>query len=392
MSHAILRPSAAHRWLTCAPSARFEQQLPNSDTDYSQEGTLAHELAALVLSFREGKTPDHIFTKFFENIRDKALDFYSRQPGADQFAKWHEMYRGAEEWAELVGEQVNGVYDLYIERTYDMSNFAPLCSGTGDAVVKTPKILYVNDYKYGAGVKVSAKENPQLKLYGLGALYDLYPGDEAPDTVVFVIHQPRVGGVSVWTVDTDELIMWGYEVVQPMGNLAISGMGEFVTGKHCQFCAARTSCAAWYKKFGEALDMKDARTISAEARATVLEYGDLVKTWINKVQDEAAARISRGEKIPGYKLVQGKGRRSFVNEDEVVDALIALDYDSDDIFTTSLKSLTEIETMIGRNVFKEQFAGNVHTIPGAPKVAAIDDDRQEITANAADDYDDENLG
>ena len=48
--HAILSPSAAYRWLACTPSARFEEQLPEEESTYAAEGTLAHELAALLLS------------------------------------------------------------------------------------------------------------------------------------------------------------------------------------------------------------------------------------------------------------------------------------------------------------------------------------------------------
>ena len=48
-SHAILAPSAAHRWLVCTPSARLEAKFPDSESEYAAEGTFAHKWAELQL-------------------------------------------------------------------------------------------------------------------------------------------------------------------------------------------------------------------------------------------------------------------------------------------------------------------------------------------------------
>ena len=49
--HAILAPSAASRWLKCAPSAHLEEQMPNQDTSYTREGTLAHAIGEILLHY-----------------------------------------------------------------------------------------------------------------------------------------------------------------------------------------------------------------------------------------------------------------------------------------------------------------------------------------------------
>lgn len=41
-SHALLGPSGAHRWMECPPSARLEEQFPDSTSEAAREGTLAH--------------------------------------------------------------------------------------------------------------------------------------------------------------------------------------------------------------------------------------------------------------------------------------------------------------------------------------------------------------
>lgn len=46
-NHALLSASSAHRWLACTPSARLEEQFPDTASEAAKEGTLAHELAEL---------------------------------------------------------------------------------------------------------------------------------------------------------------------------------------------------------------------------------------------------------------------------------------------------------------------------------------------------------
>ena len=49
MSHAILSASGASRWINCNPSARLEETMENTTSEYAEEGTLAHSLAELKL-------------------------------------------------------------------------------------------------------------------------------------------------------------------------------------------------------------------------------------------------------------------------------------------------------------------------------------------------------
>ena len=47
--HALLSASSSHRWLYCPPSARLEEKLPESKSDFAEEGSLAHDIAELKL-------------------------------------------------------------------------------------------------------------------------------------------------------------------------------------------------------------------------------------------------------------------------------------------------------------------------------------------------------
>ena len=56
--HALLAPSAAHRWLMCPASVPFGLQFPDGETSvYAEEGTLAHAAAECILEFESGAKP-----------------------------------------------------------------------------------------------------------------------------------------------------------------------------------------------------------------------------------------------------------------------------------------------------------------------------------------------
>jgi len=376
-AHAILSPSSAYRWLVCTPSARFEEQIPEEESAYAAEGTLAHELAALILSARSGvfKGSQKLFNEMLSKITSNELY------GA-------EMMEHSENYAAFVLE--NGG-DVLIEHRYDLTKYIPLSFGTGDATNLKPNVIHVTDLKYGAGVRVMATANKQMMCYGLGAYETAVSRGLSPETVSMSIYQPRAGGSSSWDISVKDLLAWAEEEVKPKATLAIAGMGDFVPGTHCQFCKARTMCKAYYDRFAEVKKLKDKRVMTDEDLATVLTYGPLVATWSKKVEEEAVKRLEGNKPLNGFKLVAGRGRRSFINEDDVVDILLGEGYESDQIFKSDLNGITAIEKLVGPKKFKTLFEKEVVNVEGKPQIAPIDDDRPAIGISAADEYDEEDL-
>lgn len=379
-AHAILGPSSASRWLACTPSARFEEQYPDQESVYAEEGTIAHEAAALILAVRAGVfNGDHNPT--LSRIKFQADLFYERQ---GKPSEWQSMYDYAEDYARFVLEQAPG--DIHIERKYSLTDYVPLGFGTGDATNVDKKVLYVTDYKYGAGVRVSATANKQMMLYGLGALKEV--GTPNIETVVLNIFQPRAGGSSTWQISVSDLVKWGEEEVKPKATLAIAGIGDFVAGEHCQFCKAKTVCKAFYDRFADLKKIQDKRVMSDEDTADVLAFGPSVSSWVKKVEEDVVGRLSKGEKLTGFKLVAGRGRRSFKSEDEVVDILLGEGFESYDIFDPKLRSLTDLEKQLGKSKFNDLLGSEIVNLEGKPTLTTADDDRPGIGASAADEYDD----
>lgn len=406
-NHAILGPSGAYRWLVCTPSARFEEQLPNEDTVFAREGTLAHEVAALVLSARAGTYggTNKQWWADMDALEEMVNQFYEDQ---DKPTEWADMVDHAEDYAQFVighaphdgkihigGESFDMDFEgiakhILIENRYDVFDYVPLGFGTSDSTIRTKHVIYVDDLKYGAGVRVSAINNAQMKLYGLGALLKARAeGWDEIHTVVMSIYQPRAGGSSSWQISVDKLLEWAETVVKPQAVKAIAGIGDFVAGKHCQFCRARNNCKAFYNEFAEIRSLTDYREMSDNDLANVINFGPAVASWVKKVTEDAIARMEKGQTVKGFKLVKGRGHRSFTNEDMVVDELLGADFDSYQIFEPKLRSLTNLEKTLGKNKFNELLGQWVKTVEGRPAIASEDDDRPAVGKLGADEYDEE---
>ena len=183
--HAILSASKAHRWLECTPSARLEEAEGTEECSmYAAEGTAAHALAELKLSYRFGKIGPMAY--------DQALAEWHENP---EYEKYYNK-----EFEDYVDDYVNNVcniadtygqdgkYYIYFEFKVNFSNIVPQGFGTADTLIVTEDVVHVVDLKFGKGVPVTAIGNPQLRLYGMGAL-NLFPNTKF---VRMTIIQPRL--------------------------------------------------------------------------------------------------------------------------------------------------------------------------------------------------------
>ena len=109
---------------------------------------------------------------------------------------------------------------VLIEQRLDYSAYVPEGFGTGDLLIVADKTLTVIDLKYGKGVAVDAEWNPQMMLYGLGAL-ELFDCIYDIETVRMTIYQPRLESVSTWEISVPDLMGWVEMELKPKAQLAI---------------------------------------------------------------------------------------------------------------------------------------------------------------------------
>jgi len=370
VAHAVLGASSAHRWLACPPSARLEATKPESTSEAAEEGTLAHELVELKLKrFLAGRKTGKATPKI----------------------KNHELYRQVME--EYTDEYVNYVLELYAavqstcpdaqlisERRVDFSSIVPGGFGTTDTIIIADRVMHVIDFKYGKGVLVEAVGNPQLRLYGWGALseygmlYDI-------ETVVVHIVQPRLDHRDHEAIPVLDLINWGADQVKPVAELADKGEGEFCAGDHCQFCRAQATCRAYADHVMSLTQYQfaDPVELSDEEIAEILPKVDELVRWAKKIKDFAQDEaVNHDHFIPGYKLVEGRSSRVITDPDEAWEKLEEAGWATHDI--TKLVSLTELETLVGKKALAELLGDLIVKPTGKPVLVPESDKRPAINS------------
>lgn len=378
MSHAVLSPSAASRWLACTPSARLEQKFPDTSGEAAKEGTLAHALAELLISRAAGKVDEVTFEQVFMQIEDS--QFYD-----------HSMLDYCEEYASYVVEQYHNAQKhtkdalLFLEQKLDLTDYIPEGFGTGDVIIIADGTLSIIDLKYGKGVPVTAVDNNQMKLYSLGALREFdYMYDI--QNVHMTIYQPRLDSITDFSMSVLALKQWAEEVLKPKAELAFAGKGFFNPGSHCQFCKAKASCKAFAEHNLELAryDFADTVLLSDEEVADILSKAKMFTGWLSAVQDHALAEaVNNGKQWPGYKLVEGRSNRVYSDEDKVAKKLIKNGIKEDVIYTKKLLGITAMEKEITKAKFNDLLSDLVIKPEGKPTLVPQDDKRPELNSTAS---------
>lgn len=382
-SHAVLSASGASRWMACTPSAMLERDIPDQTSEFALEGTAAHELSEIYLLHEIGEISKATRTRRINKFSDNS-DFFSQ-----------EMVDYVEAYVDIVVEKINEAKArskdavILLEQRLNFSEWVPSGFGTGDVVIISDGILEVVDLKYGKGVEVSAVNNPQLRLYGLGA-YSQYDMLYDIDTVSMTIVQPRLDNVSTETMNAEDLVEWADSEVKPKAELAWNGEGEFAPGDHCRFCKIRSTCRA---RADENLKMaqyefaKPAHLDLNEIGQILLKADELQK-WAKDVESYALEQAEKhGEKIPGWKLVEGRSNRKYTDENAVLEKLKP-GYELDRIAPRKLLGITALEKEIGKNIFASTLDGLVIKPSGKPTLVPESDKRPELnsTASAQEDF------
>lgn len=370
-AHALLSASSAHRWLACPPSAVAAEAYPQQDTDFTREGTLAHEVAEIVARRRVPQLY-------------RVVDVMDYSVGFDQ-----EMVECARGYADYILELTKSDDAIVLlEQRVDFSPWVPDGFGTCDCILIQGDTLTIIDYKYGVGVAVSAVDNPQMKLYALGALND-YGIALDVSKVEMHIYQPRINNISVDSLTVSELLEWAEKVVKPTAEKAIKGKGDYVAGEHCKFCPHAGRCRQLTKICTEYVETHSLRVavpvLAPHEVAEVLAMEPLVALWLKRVKAQALTTLLDGGEVPGYKVVEGKlGNRKWVDELQVAEKLQAEGYQLNDITETKLLSPAAMDKSIGKKKVAELLDGLIDRAPGAPTVVPASDKRP--TYNRADDF------
>jgi len=363
-AHAKLSASGSHRWLACPGSVAAEQALPSGPSSiYAHEGSKAHELAEMALLHGgdcfafEGNT----------------LPEYNAAPVE-------------REMCEYVQEYVDFVIGLGGQQEYEQrvcfDEWVPEGFGTADAIALVGKVLYVCDLKYGKGVRVDAERNPQGMLYALGALSERECISEIEE-VVIVIHQPRLDHVSEWRTTSGEIYQWA-EWVSERAQAALSPGAPRVPGEsQCRWCAAQAVCPT-LREHAQTIILQDFESmdeapapdgLTDEQIRAVLDNKKLITGWLDAVEKYVVDRVTDGEGFEGYKLVEGRSVRKWMDDDQAASALSELL--GENAFERKVVSPSKAEKALGKAKAKD-LQSLIVKPPGKPVLAPIGDKRAAV--------------
>ena len=372
--HAYLSASASHRWLACPPSAKLCANILDQASEYAQQGTDCHELCAYLVEKALGK-----------DVIDPTenLTYYDA-----------EMQNCAEEYRNYVLEQIEAAKEfckdpqVMIEQRLDFSRWVENGFGTGDCVIVADEVLQIIDYKHGLGILVSAGDdehggNSQMMCYALGALEvfgDIYDINQ----IKMTIFQPRRENISTYTISKKNLLKWADEILAPTAQLAYVGKGEFNAGDHCTFCKVKATCRkrAEYNLELAKYDFEMPATLDDTEIAAILEKVDEMISWGNDIKDYALQQAQSGVHFEGWKIVEGRSKRKYTDENAVADTVKDAGFDP---YEKKLLGITAMSTLLGKKKFEELLGGLIYKPPGKPTLVPESDKRPAMNT-AKDDF------
>ena len=360
--HAILSPSSAKRWIHCTPSALLAEEAGSKSSVYTEEGTLAHEIA------------EHALTQYlngsYDPIMDEALPIKDEHLKNPLFSI--DMANYIREYCDFViGEgyemqKQDGMCRTFLERRVDITDFAPDSFGSVDVTLVSGRTIHIIDLKYGAGVRVSAHMNEQMLMYALGTLKSLE--SDHIEKIRMTIAQVRLDHYDTFEMSKGELLDWADKVLKPAAKAAMQGIGKQVIGSWCGFCPVKAQCRAQRDAILADFDEKPEPLLLSDEEVTdLIGKIDTYKSWIESVNKYVYDRAIQGYKWGGYKLVAGRSRRVITDEAKVRQELLN-EFLEDEVLNIKLKGIGDLEKLLGKKVFSARFGDAIESRPGAPKL------------------------
>jgi hypothetical protein len=406
--HVGASPSGAERWIECTASlsasrAFLESLSPNQQREFAsgsaaaRQGTTAHAVAEAELSLALG-----VITQ--EQYDNTLLDLSLSPENGEEYTEEMEAY--VADHVDFVKQYLDAGRTVLIEKRVEAvipvgeDDNVHTINGSLDAGAlpnDEEPTLTVVDLKYGEGKDVSVEHNPQVRIYALGLLGELIDEDgnleHDIETIEYVIVQPRLGGVKVWTETLDDLLDWRDDVLSPALTKALWGKGATFSPSEsvCQWCPAKGSCAALLQSrmdnASELFDViqeaeyKDGPGAFPETGLLDNDtLGSLYSqiTGLTKLAEEMKAelnrRLHRGEDVEGYHLVNYQPGR--VWKDGADEAL----EDEDALWKRGLVTPTQAVAIAEKELKDEglvdQLKDLIYTPPKRPVAAPVTDRRK----------------
>lgn len=390
--HARLSPSDAARWMGCPGSINATAHHTDEDSDYSKEGTEAHDylegyLKGDPVEVRQYEFLDDVGKDAVHEAIDYILGRYTE--GCQLYAE-RQVNPGA----------VYGRDDLWGTLDVSIENFEE-------------NWLEIIDYKHGQGVPVDVVDNFQLIIYAVGALHARDSFMPLPNKVRCTIIQPRChhpdGRIRSVDYTPQELAALMDQVIQAAEKTDAPDAPLIASDKACRWCshakctaraeAALAGAQAVFQpvpvqSFTPEKVLREPGQLSDEEIFMVLDNIQLIRGFLNKVEEHAVTTIKAGGKVPGFKLIPGRGQRNFAYSEEAVEKKLRNLHKTDgaklgkrDITVTKVLSPAQLEKKIKPQVKASTWKiieGLIVKKSGSPKLVPESDPTPGLVYSAQD--------
>jgi len=408
IEHSPFGGSQVGRFLKCPGSVQFCEGLPETGTkEYKEEGTTAHQLAAVAL-----QSSASVLNKTIKDMRHGGYISKNAMKYVD--TEMLEHVKGYVNTCKELSERL--MANLHAERYITLEEFLRSIGveakafGTADCVIhKQGKSLVVIDFKYGKGVAVDVQDNPQLLFYALGVYHKYYGNDDANIAITIGVYQPRSWRkdgeniLQTQKITSKELLTWGADVLAPAIMRAQDADAPLVFGDHCNkyFCKGMPMCPAiirsatnmMEKNYAPAevsiseVSLPDIERLNPEDYAKILALTAVLKPWIKKFEDATVEKLLNGGELPELKLVRKRRRRVWRDEEETEETLAMFLSDKELYKTKVLQSISKVEKTLDKKLIKPlwkwQDGGLTVAVSGDPRPAVqLEAERVEAAMDA----------
>ena len=376
IKHSNYSPSRLQRIIACPGSVELIENLmvtstipePKPSID-AAHGTMLHD----------------IVKKFYsddpENFNIEALDGLELDDRA--------LVEDAAEYASLVLKSIgHSNYITTAENHINLKSWGiPDIHGTLDFSINdlVKREVHIIDWKFGAGVTVYAKENPQLLTYAAGIL--TWPTTTQKITIHIV--QPAIDHYDTWELSIYDLYNWVHGVLAVAINKCHNdGINKFNPGiEQCRWCEAKNHCEARLTfvqeeavKFFDAKE-KLATCPTIEDLVKLIEIAPLVEDAIKSIRFYLQTELEKGNIVPGMKLVKGRANRKWINENDAI-TWLAKNTSIEELFISKLKSPSQFEKEVRTLKKSEEFKKLYETPEGKISMVPESDGRPAIQSES----------
>lgn len=392
--HSVLGASAMSRWEVCSASVKASGGQGSATSYYAAEGQAAHRLVELCLV--DDLNPMDYLGDEIQSDVGHILVNEEMVESAEVYLSLCSQVASNSKYCEAEKQvDVNALWGADETPPADMFGTSDFSCWGGES-----NRLSIVDFKYGKGVAVDVEKlgkiNSQLLYYALGVLLSVK--GEKPTWIDVYVCQPRAdhrdGPIRKATLTALDLLDWGYQVLKPAAEACFSETPKYVVGDGCRWCPAKGKCPALRQVAQETARVEfdvippQPTELSDSELGAILDKAEIISSFVSGVRAEASSRLDRGGNVHGWKLVQKRGIRKWIDEKEVLVILKDNGVQNDKAVVSKIKSPAQIEKLLKkeREIF-EKLTDQISKDSSGTTLVRDLDPRHAAIVGAANDFD-----